>query len=134
MKTIEVVAAVLRHNGAILCVQRGEAKSPAMRYKYEFAGGKIEKNETHEQALTREIQEELGIYITNWRFFMTTEHQDDERMLIMHVLMADVPNKTVFLTEHIAKSWSVLADLKQFDWAEADLPVVEALLADYQTQ
>ncbi len=128
MNIMEVVAAVLIHNDAVLCVQRGEAKSASMRYKYEFAGGKIEPNESHEAALTREIEEELGIRVTNWRPFMTTEHQDEERRLIMHVLMANVPNQTVFLTEHIAQAWLTLSELTQLDWAEADIPVVSALM------
>jgi 8-oxo-dGTP diphosphatase len=60
---IEVVAAIIRHEGKYLCVQRGKSKYPYVSEKFEFPGGKVEAGETHLEALKREISEELEIEI-----------------------------------------------------------------------
>ena len=64
MKTIEVVAAIIQHEGKTLCVQRGPARFDYIHYKFEFPGGKVEPGETGEQAIMRELKEELNIDIS----------------------------------------------------------------------
>ena len=70
MKTIEVVAAIIQNNNQILCVQRGPSKYAYVSHKYEFPGGKVEAGETKEQAIIREIKEELHIDIINPQFYL----------------------------------------------------------------
>jgi len=67
MKSIEVVAAIIQHDGKILCVQRGPAKFDYIQHKFEFPGGKVEAGETGEQAIMRELQEELHLDIPQVR-------------------------------------------------------------------
>ncbi|HFQ4900388.1 TPA: NUDIX domain-containing protein [Vibrio vulnificus] len=74
MKRIEVVAAVIQHEGKTLCVQRGPAKFDYIHHKFEFPGGKVEPDETGEQAIMRELKEELRIDIPTAEYFMTVEH------------------------------------------------------------
>ena len=75
MKTIEVVAAIIIYDNKILCVQRGESKLNYISKKYEFPGGKIELGETKEEAIKREILEELNLEIEVRDEYMTVNHQ-----------------------------------------------------------
>ncbi|MDP5010684.1 MAG: NUDIX domain-containing protein, partial [Crocinitomicaceae bacterium] len=71
MKHIEVVAAIIIHDGKILCVQRGPAKYDYISHNWEFPGGKVEEGETKLAALVREIREELHMDISVDAFFTT---------------------------------------------------------------
>ncbi|WP_293889747.1 NUDIX domain-containing protein [Flavobacterium sp.] len=84
MKKIEVVAAVIYHNEKILCVQRGNNKYKYIAFKYEFPGGKVEEGETNEEAIKREILEELNLNITIDSNFITVNHDYPDFTLIMH--------------------------------------------------
>ena len=75
MKQIEVVAAIIQFENKFLCVQRGEGKYDYISLKYEFPGGKIEAGESQQQALKREIREELQYDIQLEQKFLTVEHQ-----------------------------------------------------------
>ena len=84
MKKIEVVAAIITHNDDILCVQRGPAKYHYIANKFEFPGGKIESGETPNQAIIREIKEELHIALSDVTYFATVEHQYPDFHITMH--------------------------------------------------
>jgi 8-oxo-dGTP diphosphatase len=126
-KQIEVVAAVIEFDGQILCVQRGENKYDYISCKWEFPGGKIECGETKDKALAREIQEELHVKIQVKDKLVTVNHQYPDFFLCMHAYRCTVDSPTVYLTEHIAFDWVGLSHLQDFDWAAADLPIVEKL-------
>lgn len=126
-KQIEVVAAVIEFDSKILCVQRGENKYNYISCKWEFPGGKIENNETEEQALTREIQEELHVKIQVGKKLVTVNHEYPDFILCMHAYRCTVDTPAVHLTEHIAFDWVELSHLQAFDWAAADVPIVEKL-------
>ena len=104
-KKVEVVAAIIKHNDKILCVQRGENKLDYISKKYEFPGGKIEAGETREQTITREIQEELKMAISPNEDFLTVEHEYPDFFLTMHSFICSCDDPTVHLTEHIDYKW-----------------------------
>ena len=84
MKTIEVVAAIIKVNSKFLCLQRGDNNYDYVSFKYEFPGGKLEIGESRQQALIREIKEELDYAIQVEREFLTVEHQYPAFRLLMH--------------------------------------------------
>lgn len=127
MKTIEVVAAIIINNNKILCVQRGDNKREYIAFKYEFPGGKVEIGETREEALVREIKEELGIEITILEEFLTVDHTYPDFNVIMHSFICGCENSEVQLSEHVALQWLPKKELFTLDWAAADIPIVQKL-------
>lgn len=128
MKHIEVVAAIIVFEEKILCVQRGENKLPYISKKYEFPGGKIEANESKEDALRREISEELHMSVEIGASFLTVTHEYPDFVLTMHSFICTVYEPSVTLTEHIDFKWLTKSELPKLDWAAADIPIVEKLL------
>lgn len=128
MKKIEVVAAVIEHQGKILAVQRGASKLPYISQKWEFPGGKMEAGETEEQTIVREIREELHMNILPKEKLLTVQHTYPDFHLTMHTWLCTPLNEDLQLNEHQAFVWLEAKDLKTLDWAEADVEVVEVLL------
>ncbi|MEK9998128.1 MAG: (deoxy)nucleoside triphosphate pyrophosphohydrolase [Cryomorphaceae bacterium] len=128
MKTIQVVAAVLFWEGKVLCVQRTEHEKEYVSLKWEFPGGKVEVGESREDALVREIREELSVDIEVSEFLMTVEHTYPDFHLTMHVFKCILDQGEITLNEHVALKWLSIDELDQLDWAAADIPVVEFLM------
>ena len=128
MKHIEVVAAIITQDGKVLCVQRGEHAKEYISFKWEFPGGKVEVGENREDALLREIQEELAAEIHKLQYLMTVEHSYPDFNLTMHAYTCVLKAGEVTLKEHDDMKWLTPEELNQLDWAEADLPVVESLM------
>ena len=128
MKHIEVVAAVIIVDNKILCVQRNKTRFEYTSYRYEFPGGKVEKHETNEQALRREIREELLMDITIQRPFMTTQYVYPDFKLTLHSYICTCPTRELTLTEHIDAKWMNVDLIATLDWAEADIPVVDKIV------
>ena len=128
MKTIEVVAAVIFREGKVLCVQRAEHASEYISLKWEFPGGKVEIGESREEALVREISEELSVDIEVSEFLMTVEHTYPDFHLTMHVFKCVLDQGEITLNEHVALKWLSIDELDQLDWAAADIPVVKSLM------
>ena len=129
-KNIFVVAGVIIYNKKILCVQRGINKYKYISEKFEFPGGKIKKNETEENALRREILEELSMIIDVDKFFMAVNHQYPDFFLNMKVYLCSSKSSKLFLSEHLSYQWLNVNKIKNLDWAEADIPVVKKLLSN----
>ncbi len=127
MKHIEVVAAIIVNEDKILCVQRGLNKYDYISNKFEFPGGKIKQGETKEEALKREIQEELKIIIEIEREFMTIYHEYPDFNLTMHSFICRCKDVALTLTEHINYLWLSKHDLTPLDWAAADIHIIEKL-------
>ncbi|KHF78441.1 Mutator mutT protein (7,8-dihydro-8-oxoguanine-triphosphatase) [Acinetobacter sp. neg1] len=129
MKKLSVVAAVIIHEGKYLCALKGGHKYPYLSNKYEFPGGKVEPNETAEQALRREIHEELNLAIDVKSYLLTVEHSypDFQIELATYLCEATGINKLV-IHEHQDIKWCQIGELEQLDWAAADLPIVQYLL------
>ena len=131
MKTIEVAGAILVNNGEILCAQRNKGKFDYVSYKYEFPGGKIEQGETPAEALHRELIEEMEVDIpaVAMKNFYTVEHTYPDFAIKMHCFICNMEDRHIVLKEHIDAVWKGLNELDKLDWAAADRPVVEALIA-----
>lgn len=130
MKHYDVVAAIIMDDDRVLCVQRNHGKYDYISLKYEFPGGKIEPNETREQALERELLEELDLKIEIEREFRTVNHQYPDFSITMHSFICTALNSTLNLKEHIAFKWLNTKNLSILDWAEADLPIVSKLMKE----
>lgn len=128
MKKIEVVAAIIYYEDKILCVQRPKNKLSYISEKFEFPGGKIEQGETHEEALRRELIEELNILTEIKSFFFTVVHEYSDFELTMHSFICEVKTKELILNEHIAQEWLSINELNKLDWAAADIPIVNKLV------
>ena len=126
-KTIEVVAAVIFREGKVLCVQRNEHAKEYISLKWEFPGGKVEVGESREEALVREIAEELVVEVHELQYLTTVEHAYPHFHLTMHAYTCALKAGEVELREHIGLKWLAVEELDQLDWAAADVPVVNLL-------
>ena len=130
MKKVFVVAGVIINDKKILCDQRSKNNLNYISKKFEFPGGKIEKFETDEQCLKREILEELSLEIEINDFYMLVNHIYPDFELNMKVYLCSCTSRNVILKEHISCKWLSLKNIPDLDWAEADLPIVRKLLVD----
>ena len=128
MKKIYVVAGVIKNGDEILCMQRKESKFPYISYKYEFPGGKIEENETEQDALRRELFEEMEMEVEIGEKLISIEHAYPDFTLNMEVFSCIAKNKEFKLKEHIAFQWLTKDKLNTLDWAAADIPAVNQLI------
>ncbi|WP_461196517.1 (deoxy)nucleoside triphosphate pyrophosphohydrolase [Acinetobacter pittii] len=129
MKSLEVVAAVIQHQDKILCALKGEHKYPYLSNKYEFPGGKVEVEETLEQALIREIKEELNLDIEVTDYLLTVEHAYPNFNIELATFMCVTKTiEELALSEHQDVQWCTIDELEQLDWAAADIPIVKYLL------
>ena len=124
-KNIEVVAAIIEKDGLYFCAQRADKGELAK--KWEFPGGKIESGETHEQALVREIKEELSADIIVKDFISTVEHEYNSFHLTMHCYSCVVVGGTLTISEHLDFKWASVNEMKLMDFAKADIPIIEKL-------
>ena len=124
MKTIEVVAAIIQHERKILATQRGYGD---FKDGWEFPGGKMEPGETMQQAIIREIQEELGVTISPTKLVTTVEYDYPTFHLTMHCLLSTVVEGEIKLIEHEDAKWLTRETLDSVEWLPADIEVVEKL-------
>ena len=125
MKTIEVVAAIIHDaDNRIFATQRGYGD---MKDGWEFPGGKMEPGESPEDALKREIWEELETKIEVERFVTTVEWDYPKFHLTMHCYWCSVESGCLKLKEHEAARWLNRDQLDSVDWLPADVLVVEAI-------
>ena len=126
MKQIEVVAAIIRKEDKIFATQRGYGE---WKDWWEFPGGKIEAGETPEEALKREIQEELSTEISVDKFLCTVEYDYPAFHLTMHCYLCSLLTEALHLNEHEAAKWLTMEELNIVKWVPADMEVVEKMEA-----
>ncbi|MFU0841769.1 MAG: 8-oxo-dGTP diphosphatase MutT [Burkholderia sp.] len=124
MKSIEVVAAAIRRGDSILATQRGYGE---FKDGWEFPGGKVEPGETPEEAIVREIREELGATVRPEKLITTVECDYPKFHLTMHCFLCSVTDGELKLLEHEAAKWLTKDTLGSVGWLPADLEIVEKL-------
>ena len=128
MKTIEVVAAIIKKEDKIFITRRSYGEFADM---WEFPGGKIELGETRENALIREIKEELELYINKLEYLTTVDYDYPNFHLTMHCYICEICGGSLNLNAHNDAKWVSLAELSSQDWVPADIEVVRKLLEVY---
>jgi len=126
---IDVVAAVIVSEGRILCVKRGTGKYSYTSDRYEFPGGKVEEGETHEQALKREISEELNINIEILKYLTTVHHHYPDFSIILHAFICEIGHGNIVLNEHKEYKWLLPEQLQCVEWAAADKEIILRLIS-----
>jgi 8-oxo-dGTP diphosphatase len=124
MKRIEVVAAIIRKDGKIFATQRGYGD---FKDWWEFPGGKIEAGESPEQALVREIREELSTDIIIEKLLRTVEYDYPKFHLTLHCYLCTLASDSLHLNEHEAARWLAKDDIHTVKWLPADEEVLELL-------
>lgn len=125
-KTVAVVAAIIVKGDRFLATQRGYGDFAG---GWEFPGGKVEPNETPEQALVREIKEELGADIEVGEYLVTSEHDYDNFHLSMRCYLCSLVSDHVDLLEHRDARWLDATTIDSVEWLPADIQVVDAIKA-----
>lgn len=119
----KVTAAIIETNGRVLIAQRPGGDKLGL--KWEFPGGKIERGETPEQCLVREIKEELNLDIKIKKHFMNSCYKYETGEIELICYLAEIAGGKLKLNFHAALEWAAKEQLKEFDFAPADIPVRE---------
>ena len=122
MKEVKVVAAIIKNNDKIFATQRGYGE---FKDGWEFPGGKVEEGETNEQALVREIQEELDATICVDKYVDTIEYDYPTFHLSMACYMCSIKSGDLMLKEHEAARWLTKEELNSVDWLPADITIID---------
>ena len=124
MKTVDVVAAIIRQDGKILATQRGYGEFAG---GWEFPGGKIEPGETPEEAIVREIHEELEARIAVDALVTVVDYDYSTFHLHMHCFLCHVVDGQLELHEHMAARWLDAGNADSVEWLPADEEVIQAV-------
>lgn len=124
MKTIEVVAAIIVRDGEVFATQRGYGE---WRGWWEFPGGKIEPGECPQEALVREIREELDTEIEVGGLLEIVEWDYPAFHLTMHCFMCTLLSESMHLNEHEASAWLTRDTLDSVKWLPADAGLVDII-------
>jgi 8-oxo-dGTP diphosphatase len=128
VKEIRVVGAVIVDRGLVLCAQRGPDGNLAGLW--EFPGGKIEREESPQSALEREIREELDCVVRVGPEITTTSYEYDFGTVTLTTFYCSLVGGTPQTSEHAAIAWLTPGDLHTLEWAPADIPAVEQIRTD----
>lgn len=121
MKTIRVVAAIILDDDKVFATQRGYGE---FKDGWEFPGGKIDKGETPEEALVREIKEELDTEIEVINLLDTIEYDYPNFHISMDCFICKIRSGTLVLKEHESAKWLTKEELYSVDWLPADLELI----------
>lgn len=122
-KTVNVAAAILVKNNKILIAQRGYGEFIGM---YEFPGGKIEKNETGEEAVKRELKEEMNADIKVENFYYHAHYEYPNFILEMDCYLCSLINENIDLLEHTDYKW-IAPNEENINWIPADVQIIEEI-------
>lgn len=123
---LQVTCAIIEHNNKVLICQR--AATMKLPLKWEFPGGKIEMDESKQECLKREIKEELGMIISIGQALTAVQHQYPDFSLCLYPFICKWESAQVLPTEHAQAIWIDPKELMNYDWAEADWPIVHEYL------
>lgn len=125
-KHLNVVGGIFIENGRVLAAMRGESKYAYVAHKYEFVGGKIEEGESPEEALCRELREEMGADIEVLSHYMTVSHEYPDFTVTLRTYLCRFQSGFSVL-EHERADYLSAAELDEKTWAPADAPIVRRL-------
>ena len=115
-----VVAAVIEVDGKVLCMQRGVTRYPYTSHLWEFPGGKIELGETPEQALHRELLEEMDLDVEVHELLATVTHDYPDFTITLAAYRCTAPPTVFTMREHAASRWLPWDEFPSLDWCAAD--------------
>ena len=124
MKTIEVVAAIIIKDGHVFATQRGYGEWQGW---WEFPGGKMEAGESPQEALRREIKEELDADVSVGELLETVEWDYPNFHLTMHCFVCSLLSESLHLNEHEAAAWLSRETLRSVKWLPADVEMLERI-------
>ena len=125
MKSTNVVAGIIKKEKQYLIAQRNKNKHLGL--KWEFPGGKVNENENFEDALKREILEELNITISIHNKIAEEAYEDEKINIILHYYLCSYKNGTIKLNEHENLIWVEKKDFGKYDFAGADKNILSLL-------
>ncbi|MBI4196135.1 MAG: (deoxy)nucleoside triphosphate pyrophosphohydrolase [Betaproteobacteria bacterium] len=121
---IHVTCAIIERDGLVLAAQRSATMS--MPLKWEFPGGKVDAGESLEDCLRRELAEELGVHVKVGQRLSPTTYQYPTFAITLYPFICSIESGELTLHEHGALMWLPPEELHGLDWAEADLPIINA--------
>ena len=124
-KHYNVVAAVVEVDGKVLCMQRGNTRFAYTSHLWEFPGGKIEPNETPEQALHRELQEEMDLDVEVHELLATVTHDYPDFTITLAAYRCTATTTRFTMREHASSCWLPWKDLPTLQWCAADARLVD---------
>lgn len=127
-KHYNVVAAVIEVDGKVLCMQRGVTRYSYTSHLWEFPGGKIEEGETPEQALHRELLEEMALEVEVHEHLATVTHDYPDFTITLAAYRCTAATRDFIMREHASSRWLPWDKLMKLDWCAAD----ERLIAQFQ--
>lgn len=125
-KHYNVVAAVIEVGGRVLCMQRGVTRYSYTSHLWEFPGGKVEPGETPEQALHRELLEEMNMDVEVHELLATVTHDYPDFTITLSAYRCTAPDKDFVMREHAASRWLPWDELPSLDWCAADARLIAA--------
>ena len=125
MGPTNVVAAIIKKENAYLIAQRNRDKYLGL--KWEFPGGKVEPNETFQEALSREIHEEINLDINIHEKLAEEKYKDSEINIVLHYFLCSIKDGTIKLNEHEALAWVDKKDFGKYDFVEGDVNITSLI-------
>ena len=128
MQIVKVVAAIIKDGNKVFITERGHGE---FKGKWEFPGGKIEEGETGEEAIVREINEELRSTVKVLKFFGEINDVHGDRCFNVKFYICELVEGNLELTEHLASKWIEPKNIVQSDFMEADKEILDKLVRDF---
>ena len=125
-KHIQVAAALIFEGGKILATKRGSSPFPYVAHKYEFAGGKIEQGERGEDAVKRELKEELDMDVRVRGLYASDTYEYPDFIITLWLYECEMLS-SFSLKEHESYRWFAPSELNADEWAPADAEIVNSL-------
>lgn len=128
MKHYRVVCALVIAGNRVLCMRKGETRYAYTSHRWEFPGGKIEPNETPQQALHRELLEEMDFDVVVGKELTTIHHHYPDFEITMTAFLCTSSSTNFRLKEHTESIWATKETMASLNWCEADIPIMKEVI------